>query len=170
MTHFPHGAMVAIHAAREEEEKRKEEEMMTKYTADELEQNWEFKIVRSGTTGFRKPDVFHSLLAEEAIAGWELVEKLDDGRVRFKRRRDSRRMDATLPPGLDPYRTRYGAGTNARTMIGLILGLLAFMGFGLFYLLSVGSEGVFSGAPVILPAIIVLAGLMAGFLAFIRRR
>ena len=55
---------------------------MTKYTSEDLDKNWEFKIVRSTYPALRKPEVFQALLEEESLAGWELVEKLDDRRVR----------------------------------------------------------------------------------------
>ena len=103
-----------------------DEEEMTKYTSEDLDQNCEFKIVRSTYPAFRKPGIFQALLEEESLAGWELVEKLDDRRVRFKRRRETRRRDATLPPGLDPYRTQFGTNTNT---IGIVVGIISAMLF-----------------------------------------
>ena len=127
MAYFPHGALIAVHAANEQRRKiEQEEEEMTKYTSEDLDQNWEFKIVRSTYPAFRKPGIFRALLEEESLAGWELVEKLDDRRVRFKRRRETRRRDATLPPGLDPYRTKIGTNTNT---IGIIVGIISAMLF-----------------------------------------
>ena len=123
MSYFPHGALIAVHAANEQRRKiEQEEEEMTKYTSEDLDQNWEFKIVRSTYTAFRKPGIFQALLEEESLAGWELVEKLDDRRVRLKRRRETRRRDATLPPGLDPYRTQFGTNTNT---IGIVVGIIS---------------------------------------------
>ena len=54
------------------------------------------------------------------------MEKLDDRRVRFKRRKETRRRDATLPPGLDPYRTQFGTNTNT---IGIVVGIISAMLF-----------------------------------------
>jgi hypothetical protein len=68
---------------------------------------WEFKILRSTQESFRDPLVFKQVLEEEAIAGWILLEKLDDRRLRFKRpiaMREVLRSDL-LP--IDPYRTTY---------------------------------------------------------------
>lgn len=127
MSCFPHGALIAIHTANEQQRKiEQDEEEMTKYTSEDLDQNWEFKIVRSTYPAFRKPGIFQALLEEESLAGWELVEKLDDRRVRFKRRRETRRRDATLPPGLDPYRIQFGTNTNT---IGIIVGIISAMLF-----------------------------------------
>ena len=127
MSFSPHGALIAVHAANEQRRKiEQDEEEMTKYTSEDLDQNWEFKIVRSTYTALRKPGVFQALLEEESLAGWELVEKLDDRRVRFKRRRETRRRDATLPPGLDPYRTQFGTNTNT---IGIVVGIISAMLF-----------------------------------------
>lgn len=108
------GAHIAIHATREKRRKeQEEEERMTAYTPQDLNQEWEFKIVRSATSAFKDPRVFQTLLDEEALASWELLEKLDDGRVRFKRPTSSRKRDAVLPPGVDPYRTQHGISEGA---------------------------------------------------------
>jgi hypothetical protein len=69
---------------------------------------WEFKILRSPRDLFQDSTVFRQVLEEEAIAGWILLEKLDDRRLRFKRpiaMREVLRGDL-LP--IDPYRTTYG--------------------------------------------------------------
>lgn len=171
MSYFPHGAIIAAQAAQEEQRKRKEEEIMTTYTTEDLEQNWEFKIVRAGSPAFRRPDAFQALLEEEALSGWEMVEKLDDQRVRFKRRRELRRKDATLPPGIDPYRTQYGSNASAKTIAALLVGVFVMLAFGFAFFLGAP----LSGAPPesigwIAPMIIVLAGVMVGVLAVIRRR
>ncbi len=88
-----------------------EEEAMTKYTPDDLENDWEFKIVRANTMAFRKPETLRKLVEEESQAGWVMLEKFDDSRVRFKRRRSARANDANLPADYDPYRTHYGIST-----------------------------------------------------------
>jgi hypothetical protein len=68
---------------------------------------WEFKILRSTQESFRDPLVFKQVLEEEAIAGWILLEKLDDRRLRFKRPIAMREvLRADLLP-FDPYRTTY---------------------------------------------------------------
>lgn len=114
--------------------KEEEEEQMTPYSPDDLGQ-YEFKIIRSTTGQFRKPEVFRAMLEEEGKAGWELVEKFDQSRVRLKRRLDRRRNDAEL--GFDPYRTYYGMGEGKLVVLVLVCifgGLFAF--FGLMALLS----------------------------------
>jgi hypothetical protein len=60
---------------------------MTSYTPEELNGDWEFKIVRAYTPVFRKPGVLKKLVEEEAGAGWVMLEMFDNSRVRFKRRR-----------------------------------------------------------------------------------
>jgi hypothetical protein len=62
-----------------------EEEEMTPYTPQEVAEHWEFKILRSATTQFRDPVRLRSILEEEARAGWTMIEKFDDTRVRLKR-------------------------------------------------------------------------------------
>src|SRR3990172_5449604 len=113
------GAHAAIHAAQERRKQQQEEEEMTHYLKDELEQGWEFKIVRSVSNAFRNPQTLANVLENEAIGGWELVEKFDDGRLRFKRPAASRRKDAMLPAGYDPPPTPYRL--NQTTLSPLIL-------------------------------------------------
>ena len=104
------GAHIAGHVAAEQRKRRmqEEEERMTPYKESELNTGWEFKILRSVTNEFKKPEIFRQIIEEEAISGWELLEKLDDGRIRFKRPTASRKRDPMLPAGIDPYRTQYG--------------------------------------------------------------
>lgn len=97
--------------------KRQEEEEMTPYGSGDLA-DYEFKIIRNNMHAFNKPERFKEILAEEAQAGWELVEKFDGQRVRLKRKLSWRDKDAVL--GWDPYRTTIGiSDTN---MVFLILG------------------------------------------------
>lgn len=147
---------------------------MTKYTTDELEGDWEFKIVRSTSGAFRRPEVFQSLMEEESLAGWELVEKLDDRRVRFKRRKDARWRDATLPPGFDPYRSQYGRDTaTTAVIVGVVIALVLGLGVGFFAMFSSGgSIGDSSGGgpfPVIIVGVGVFA-IMVGMLVVIAAR
>jgi hypothetical protein len=124
------GAMVAA-----QQQMMAEEERMATYTREELEEDWEFKIVRANSTAFRKSEVLQKLLQEEAVAGWTMVEKFDDSRVRFKRPRSAREQDAYLPEGVDPYRTSYGA---AAFLYGvLIVGVLLLIVFVLVFVVLV---------------------------------
>lgn len=79
---------------------------MTGYTSTDLAEGWEFKILRSATSAFRDPSRMRDALEQEARAGWTLVEKFDNQRLRLKRPASARAGD----PGLDfdPYRTSYG--------------------------------------------------------------
>ena len=128
------GAHIAIHAARERERK-KEESMTENYSRQELEQNWEFKIVRNNLNQFRDPAVLDMVRQEEALGGWQLLEKLDDGRLRFKRPASAARRDDRLPTGYDPYNTLYGPseGRLAWWIVGsvflLALGIGVVIGF-----------------------------------------
>jgi len=125
-----YGAGGAAAAAAAAEKRRRmmlaeeEEENMTQYTPEDLNKDWEFKIVRSGTGAFRKAEVLNKLLEEEARAGWVMLEKFDDYRIRFKRPRSARVKDTYLPPGVDSYHTHYGASITQPVVISLILGIL----------------------------------------------
>jgi len=101
--------------------RRQEEEEMTAYTNEDLVQGFEFKILRANTNAFRKPEVLRRVLEEEARAGWTLVEKFDDARLRLKRSASTKQNDSNLP--FDPYRSVYGIGQGA--LVALILGSIA---------------------------------------------
>jgi hypothetical protein len=120
-------------------QQEKEEEEMTQYTREDLDDDWEFKIVRSSTGAFRKRETLDKLREEEARAGWVMLEKMDDSRVRFKRPRRAQAQDTYLPPDVDPYRTTYGAWSNQRAMMSLVAAGLAIslgLGVALFVLAS----------------------------------
>jgi hypothetical protein len=126
------GAMGSAAAADAARRRRIEEEEMSNYSREDLAGGWEFKIVRSVTAAFRSPAVLEKLRQEEARAGWVMVEKFDDARIRFKRAASAREDDFRLPQGVDPYRTYYGI-SNAR--FSLVVLLIIFGGIGLMFLL-----------------------------------
>ncbi len=99
-----------------------EEEAMTRYTIDELQNDWEFKIVRATDQRFRDPVVLQQLMDDESIAGWQMLEKLDNNRVRFKRRISESRSDYLLPSDVDPYRTQIGRTASDQEKIILVVG------------------------------------------------
>jgi len=109
-------AAAAAHAAK----MRDEEENMTGYNKEDLN-GWEFKIVRSSMGTFSNYEKVQEVCRQEAKAGWELVEKFDQCRLRFKRRTDMRSKDQFLD--IDPYRTNVGGGGKT---VGIIVGLSIF--------------------------------------------
>ena len=110
--------MSAAHAAAEARRRREEEEeTMTPYSPRDLAEHWEFKILRSATRAFKDPQVLQRTLAEEAQAGWLLVEKFDNGRIRLKRPAGAAQNDPMLP--FDAYRTNVGM---SETKLGLCIG------------------------------------------------
>jgi hypothetical protein len=123
------GAAGATAAAAAERRRLQEEEEMTTYSQEEL-QGWEFKIVRANTSVFGKSAELNKLIQEEAQAGWIMVEKFDDSRVRFKRPVSAREKDAQLPADVNPYRTHYGMSPLRFTLlilVAVLLGVCAFM-------------------------------------------
>jgi hypothetical protein len=115
----------AAAAAAAKRRREEEEEHMTPYTPRDLNENWEFKILRSATGAFKDPAVMQRYLAEEAEAGWTLVEKFDNSRIRLKRPAAARQQDAQRT--FDPYRTRVGISEVGLGLLiaGSILGGLA---------------------------------------------
>lgn len=88
---------------------------------------WEFKILRSAQDSFRDPSALKHVLEEEAMAGWILLEKLDDRRLRFKRpiaMREVIRGDL-LP--IDPYRTTYGQNSPWTKVAIVVVGVLVLL-------------------------------------------
>jgi hypothetical protein len=110
----------AAAAAAAEARRRQEEEEMTSYSENDLSEGWEFKILRSNMNAFRKPENLKKYLEEEGRAGWILVEKFDDNRLRLKRSASARRRDAAL--NFDPYRTQVGLSDAG--MVFMILGIV----------------------------------------------
>ena len=156
------GAAAAAAARRRRMMLAEEEEDMARYTQDDLNNDWEFKIVRSESGAFRKSEVLKKLIEEEARAGWVMLEKFDDRRIRFKRSRRARTRDALLLPGVDPYRTRYGSPTTRYAMLAtMVLGLVA-LGVGVVAFLMAGD----TAAPIewtvvgVIPATLILLGIL----------
>lgn len=130
------GSTAAIAAAlKRQRELRREEEEMTGYKSEDLE-GWEFKIVRAATRKFKDPKALRQVCAEEAEAGWEMLEKFDDQRIRFKRRVERREGDAHLET--DPYRTQFGVSGQMQELYvagALLLGL-GLLGLAVFLFLD----------------------------------
>jgi hypothetical protein len=122
---------IAIAAAKRAQKLRKEEEDMAGYSREDLD-GWEFKIMRSDFGRFKNTEYVQKLCQEEARAGWELVEKFDNSRLRFKRRVEKRAYDQHLD--IDPYRTQTSSGGSTMT-ISVILGILLALG-GVFLLIG----------------------------------
>lgn len=123
------GAAAAAAAARR---RREEEEALTGYSHTDLTEGWEFKFLRSATGAFRNPDRLRDALEQEARAGWVLVEKFDNGRLRLKRPASARAGDGAL--GFDPYRTSYGIsdGKLVAMILGIVFGCLGMVALIIF--------------------------------------
>jgi hypothetical protein len=111
-------------AAAAAEVQRQEEEEMTPYTPRDLAEDWEFKILRSNFAAFRNQEKLRAVLDEEKRAGWVLVEKFDDQRIRLKRPAGTKLTQGDFADGYDPYRTTVGAsqGLVLLTVLGVCVG------------------------------------------------
>ena len=112
-------------AAKRRREQQEEEQEKTGYKKEDIE-GWEFKIVRSIFGRFNNPEILKRLCEEEARAGWEMIEKFDNSRVRFKRRTEKRHTDPTL--GYDAYRTTYGIAEGSFALAIILLVVLVILG------------------------------------------
>ena len=97
---------------------------------------WEYKIVRASRDLFRDSTILQKLRDEEAEAGWILLEKLDDRRIRFKRPIAMAQILESEYLKIDPYRSHYGSHGNTLSWFGAIiamatLALPAYLGYTL---------------------------------------
>ncbi len=127
----------------EEQEVAREEERLTPYdsnetiSTNETRRNsksrdprlvgWEFKILRSESDLFSAPAVLQQACDEEALAGWILLEKLDDRRLRFKRPIAMREVIDPQTLGFDPYRSVYGPSRRWPQRLLVTIGVLALL-------------------------------------------
>jgi hypothetical protein len=106
-----------------------EEENLTRYesnTSSDQPKGWEFKILRTSSGGFRGRKILNKVCAEESQAGWILLEKLDDHRLRFRRPITARDRDNNCK--IDPYRTHYGIAESVETWTTIIVLLVIMSG------------------------------------------
>jgi len=142
---------------------------MTQYTQDDVQKEYEFKIVRSGSAAFRNPETLKELVEEESRAGWVMLEKFDDSRVRFKRPRSARARDAFLPEGVDPYRTQYGAhAARQARLAAVMIGVLVLVGMVGF--LFTTSDGPADGSAVAMRIPIILIMVLGLAVLFVVKR
>lgn len=92
----------------------------------------EFKIIQSTTPYFADTHKLKQVLEEEAESGWELVEKLDNYKIRVQRQISHRSDDANR--NRDPYRSQVGPshlityGTAAVLTIAAVLVVFKLVG------------------------------------------
>ena len=70
----------------------------------------EYKVIQSQTPTFRDTAKMHEILDEEAKAGWRLLAKEDNYRLKLQRDISNRANDAGLD--LDAYRTTVGVSST----------------------------------------------------------
>src|SRR5205807_8364276 len=80
-----------------------------------------YNIIHSVSRAIKEPAKIRAALYEDARAGWDKVEKLDNYRARLRRSTECRKRDAGL--GQDPYRTQVGISEGALA-IGIVVGVL----------------------------------------------
>lgn len=98
--------MMAVEAS---ERRKKARAEVIHYSPEDLSDGWEFKVVRANPQAFRSHEAFDKVFDQERRAGWIMLEKLDEARVRFKRPVSQREHDILLGPDVEPYRTEAAA-------------------------------------------------------------
>lgn len=92
----------------------------------------EYKIVQANTPFFRKTEQLRNILKEEAQSGWELIEKIDNYKIRLQRHIKHRDDDSSR--SLDPYRVHVGPsntvtyGAAALITAGIVIFILRLVG------------------------------------------
>ena len=90
----------------------------------------EYKVIQSQTPLFADTAKMHEILAQEAKAGWELLEKEDNYRIKVQRDTKHRENDKNLD--IDAYRSSVGVpslvtyGATALVTIGIVSIILYF--------------------------------------------
>lgn len=69
----------------------------------------EYKTVQAQTPLFADTNKMQEILAEEAKAGWDLLEKEDNYRIKLQRDIDNRNADGNLE--IDAYRSTVGVSS-----------------------------------------------------------
>jgi hypothetical protein len=128
----------------DQQSEEREEELLTPYDSPETIEThetrnrhqrdrdprlvgWEFKILRAEADLFVSPAMLQQACDEEAIAGWILLEKLDDHRLRFKRPIAMREVIDPQTLGFDPYRSVYGGSRRGWQRLIVAIGVLALL-------------------------------------------
>jgi hypothetical protein len=159
------GINAALTAAAAAKRLQQEEEEMTTYSDHDLN-GWEFKIVRSAFGRFSNYQAVQKICQEEAETGWELVEKFDQYRIRFKRRVERRSNDHLAR--LDPYRTSPGFSRSSATT-ALVIGVLLLVVAGAALLL-IANKNEWDTANLPIPIILILLVAVPVFIVVMRRR
>lgn len=94
----------------------------------------EYKIIQSTTPHFAKAENLNRVLAEEAQAGWALVEKFDNYKLRLHRNVSHRSSDNGR--SIDPYRVQVGPSNfvtyGAAALVTLVVVYVIFRLVGTF--------------------------------------
>jgi hypothetical protein len=92
----------------------------------------EYKIVQSTTPLFTSAAKIEQVMAEESQAGWRLVEKFDNYKLRLQREISHRANDKNL--NFDPYRSQVGVnnaliyGITTVVTLGVVYGIFVLVG------------------------------------------
>lgn len=92
----------------------------------------EYKVVQSTTPLFATSKKIDEIMAEESKAGWQLVEKYDNYKMRLQRDISNRSNDKNL--GFDAYRSQVGVnniivyGITTIVTLGVVYAIFVLVG------------------------------------------
>jgi hypothetical protein len=92
----------------------------------------EYKIVQSTTPLFTSAAKIEQVMVEESQAGWRLVEKFDNYKLRLQREISHRANDKNL--NFDPYRSQ--VGVNNALIYGVTTAVTLAVVYGIFVLVG----------------------------------
>lgn len=107
-----------LSSTRDRQLARQVEELRATYTADELRDNWEFKVLSAECDDIASNQRRQQILNVELKAGWTLVEVLDSSRIRLKRPENAKANDHLID--FDAYRTFVGVGPMSKGLGGAL--------------------------------------------------
>lgn len=158
-------AVTAANRRREQEET----EAIERLSADDSENRYEYKILRSSPGAFTKPDRTSQVLMEQSLFGWELAEKIDDSRLILVRDRKMRERDPYVASEMDPYLTEIDNNNRPFLIFGgfIAMGVAVFA----FILVMLVKDGINESAvPVVSILVFLLILTLFGVMLFYKRR
>ncbi|MCR4316164.1 MAG: hypothetical protein NUW37_07440 [Planctomycetes bacterium] len=112
------GAGAAAAAAQQAQLQNEEEEILTGYNSQDLQGDFQFKIVRGD---YRTAEKIRDMLSKQAAYGWQFLEKFDNTRIRLKRKAPSN-MDYEDD---EAYATKHGSTADEKVGIAVLIAVLA---------------------------------------------
>lgn len=168
MAWLPAATAAAAAASRRREEE--EAQVIDGLLQKDSDGRYEYKVLRSSSGAFKRPDRRNQVLMEEARAGWDMALMLDNSRLILRRDKKMREQDFLSTPGIDPYRIEVDGNQALFIALALFLAMgIAPLALALLLINTNGPAPLSSGILVIM-GLVVLLLIVAVFIAIRRKR